>query len=745
MDQLINCINKLQDIFATIGSGQISLPQIAVVGSQSSGKSSVLETIVGKDFLPRGCGIVTRRPLVLQLINSTYEYGEFLHKRGTKFTNFEDIRREIEIETDRITGKTKNISKEPINLTIYSPNVINLTLIDLPGLTKVAVEGQPSDIGVQIRDLVLHYIKQKNTIILAISASNVDLANSDAIQIAKEVDPNGERTIGVMTKPDLCDNGTNILSILNGESYHLKHGFIAVKNRSQDDINKNIPIQKARESEMLYFYSHPDYSSISEKQGTMYLAKKLNEMLGNHIKSTLPFLKKQLEDNLTKTNENLNKIEYIGDNETKFLELLQNFNKKLTMILYGSTDLSNNSDVTKLKEFFNVTIYSMTKTKYSNISADIKSDVRKAIQNSGGIERGTIFVPDAGWKNVCKFYISMFNETINKFISMCKDELINILMKSSDVLINYTKLKELVEEILLNEINILEQNCKDYMQQYINIQSKYINDENKYFRNMKTESIIEYNVDPNKIIFEGTFDVQKKSEKIFGSDVKQRYFQLTSITLTEFSDNIKNEKKNTIHIQGLYLKDVSDKNIQLYDNTNLVYDIKSSDTTLIQTFKSWLLYTGVQLAKKSTTKIETEDLKLNGQIETSCTLVDSYMDVFLQNISCFSSGAFKALVIDDLLSMAGIKLQIELKKRNNLDMLLSENQAIKQKRESLIAISTSLKRSLEIIKTINIPQSQSQSQNLTSTSISLDVDNKDIKKVPPRPKQRISTKVNISE
>jgi replication fork clamp-binding protein CrfC len=332
MDQLITCINKLQDIFSTIGNGNemINLPQIAVVGSQSSGKSSVLESIVGKDFLPRGCGIVTRRPLVLKLMNSVAEYGEFLHKRGIKYLNYEDIRKEIEIETERIGGK--NISKEPINLSIYSPNVINLTLIDLPGLTKVAVSDQPSDIGVQIRDLVMHYIKQKNTIILAISASNVDLANSDAIQIAHEVDPNGDRTIGVMTKPDMCDVGTNILSILTGESYKLKHGFIALKNRSQEDINKNVSICVGREKEMLYFLSHPDYSSISEKQGTIYLSKKLNEMLGNHIKSTLPYLKKQLEDKLSKTMENLNKIVYVGDNETKFLELLQNFNKKLTMI-----------------------------------------------------------------------------------------------------------------------------------------------------------------------------------------------------------------------------------------------------------------------------------------------------------------------------------------------------------------------------------------------------------------------------
>ena len=67
MDALIPVINKLQEVFATVGSDIIHLPQIVVVGAQSCGKSSVLENIVGKDFLPRGSGIVTRRPLILQV------------------------------------------------------------------------------------------------------------------------------------------------------------------------------------------------------------------------------------------------------------------------------------------------------------------------------------------------------------------------------------------------------------------------------------------------------------------------------------------------------------------------------------------------------------------------------------------------------------------------------------------------------------------------------------------------------
>ena len=106
--------------------------------------------IVGRDFLPRGQGIVTRRPLILQLIHtpvpdpsssnaqSYTEWGQFLHI-DKRFTDFDEIRKEIEQETFRVAGQNKGISKLPIHLRIYSPNVLDLTLVDLPGLTKVRV------------------------------------------------------------------------------------------------------------------------------------------------------------------------------------------------------------------------------------------------------------------------------------------------------------------------------------------------------------------------------------------------------------------------------------------------------------------------------------------------------------------------------------------------------------------------------------------------------------------------------
>lgn len=101
----------------------------------------------------------------------------------------------------------KGVSNVPINLKIYSPHVLNLTLVDLPGMTRVAVGDQPKDIDIQIRQMALEFIRRPGAIILAVTPANVDLANSDSLQLAKEVDPEGERTLGVMTKIDLMDRG----------------------------------------------------------------------------------------------------------------------------------------------------------------------------------------------------------------------------------------------------------------------------------------------------------------------------------------------------------------------------------------------------------------------------------------------------------------------------------------------------------------------------------------------------------
>ncbi|KAF3439863.1 hypothetical protein FNV43_RR18141 [Rhamnella rubrinervis] len=320
MENLISLVNKLQRACTALGDhGEESalptlwdaLPSIAVVGGQSSGKSSVLESVVGKDFLPRGSGIVTRRPLVLQLhrIDEGREYAEFMHLPRKRFTDFAAVRKEISDETDRETGRsTKQISTVPIHLSIYSPNVVNLTLIDLPGLTKVAVEGQPESIVQDIEAMVRSYIEKPNCIILAISPANQDLATSDAIKISREVDPRGERTFGVLTKIDLMDAGTNAVDILEGKAYKLQFPWIGVVNRSQADINKSVDMIAARRREREYFANTPEYKHLTQRMGSEHLGKVLSKHLETVIKSRIPGLQTLISKTIAELEAELSRL-----------------------------------------------------------------------------------------------------------------------------------------------------------------------------------------------------------------------------------------------------------------------------------------------------------------------------------------------------------------------------------------------------------------------------------------------------
>ncbi|KAI3863296.1 hypothetical protein MKW98_029594, partial [Papaver atlanticum] len=307
-NSVIPIVNKLQDIFAQLGSkSTIELPQVAVVGSQSSGKSSVLEALVGRDFLPRGSDICTRRPLVLQLLQTKKtsdgadeEYGEFLHLPKKKFFDFSEIRKEIQAETDREVGGNKGVSDKQIRLKIYSPNVLDITLVDLPGITKVPVGDQPSDIEARIRTMILSYIKHPSCLILAVTPANSDLANSDALQIAGTADPDGNRTIGVITKLDIMDRGTDARNLLLGKVIPLQLGYVGVVNRCQEDIIQNRSIKDALAYEEKFFRNRPVYSSLSDQCGVPQLAKKLNQILVQHIKTLLPDLKARISAALVK-------------------------------------------------------------------------------------------------------------------------------------------------------------------------------------------------------------------------------------------------------------------------------------------------------------------------------------------------------------------------------------------------------------------------------------------------------------
>ena len=506
-DDLLGTVNKLQDlVFNTIGNDSLDLPQIVVVGSQSSGKSSVLENIVGRDFLPRGSGIVTRRPLILQLINipvdgdeksekdESYtphtpasvaqhgEWAEFHHIPGRKFKDFNQVRAEIENETARIAGNNKGINRQPINLKIFSPHVLNLTLVDLPGLTKVPIGDQPSDIEKQTRTLISEYIAKPNSIVLAVSPANVDIVNSEALKHARHVDPMGRRTIGVLTKLDLMDHGTNALDILSGRVYPLKLGFIGVVNRSQQDIQTNKPMSEALKSEAEFFRHHPAYRNMATRCGTQYLARTLNTTLMAHIRDRLPDIKARLNTLMGQTQQELASYgskQFSGKEHrgSLILQLMTRFATSFISSIDGTS-----SEISTKELCGGARIYYIFNSVFGNSLESIDPtvnlsvlDIRTAIRNSTG-PRPSLFVPELAFDLLVKPQIKLLEIPSQRCVELVYEELIKICHTcGSTELSRFPRLQGKLIEVVSDLLRERLGPCSSYVESLIAIQRAYIN------------------------------------------------------------------------------------------------------------------------------------------------------------------------------------------------------------------------------------------------------------------------------
>jgi dynamin 1-like protein len=515
MDEtLIATINKLQDALAPLGGGSsspVDLPQITVVGSQSSGKSSVLENIVGRDFLPRGTGIVTRRPLVLQLVNrrptktstgahqdllnlnsadstksqgqsedNADEWGEFLHLPGKKFFNFDEIRQEIVNETEAKTGSNAGISPVPINLRIYSPHVLTLTLVDLPGLTKVPVGDQPKDIEKQIKDMILKFISKPNAIILSVNAANTDLANSDGLKLAREVDPEGSRTIGVLTKVDLMDQGTDVIDILAGRVIPLRYGYVPVINRGQKDIEQKKTIRAALNDEKNFFENHPSYRSKAHYCGTPYLAKKLNSILLHHIKQTLPEIKMRIETALKKYQNELATLgpETMDSPSSVVLSIITDFCTDYSQILDGeakelsSLELSGGARIS----FVFHEIYKNGVNALDPFDQIKDTDIRTIMYNSSGA-KPSLFVGTQAFEVLVKQQIRRFEDPSVRCINLIFDELVRILTQilQNPKYSRYPQLKEALSNSFIEFLRTALIPTQEFVTDIIRSEETYVN------------------------------------------------------------------------------------------------------------------------------------------------------------------------------------------------------------------------------------------------------------------------------
>ncbi|OCT93745.1 MX dynamin-like GTPase 1 L homeolog isoform X1 [Xenopus laevis] len=324
------CIDLIDSLRALGVDKDLGLPSIAVIGDQSSGKSSVLEALSGVT-LPRGSGIVTRCPLELKLkkaTKSTTWSGKISYRdHELTIASAAEVENQVKQAQNLMAGNGKGISDELISLEVISPDVPDLTLIDLPGITRVALPDQPKDIGQQIKKMIRKYIQRQETINLVVVPSNVDIATTEALEMAREVDPNGERTLGILTKPDLVDRGaeSDVVSVVRNLVYSLQKGYMIVKCRGQLEIQENLSLKEALDNEQNFFKEHEHFSVLLEEGNATIacLAEKLTNELVDHIVKTLPALDTQIRKKLNEAEEKLRNLgTSVPDSETEKLRFL---------------------------------------------------------------------------------------------------------------------------------------------------------------------------------------------------------------------------------------------------------------------------------------------------------------------------------------------------------------------------------------------------------------------------------------
>uniref|UniRef100_A0A8C9ZNF2 Dynamin-1-like protein n=1 Tax=Sander lucioperca TaxID=283035 RepID=A0A8C9ZNF2_SANLU len=462
MEALIPVVNKLQDVFNTVGTDIIQLPQIVVVGTQSSGKSSVLESLVGRDVLPRGTGIVTRRPLILQLVHiepedrrktseengiDGEEWGKFLHTKNKIYTDFEEIRQEIEAETQRISGNQK--FNEPIHLRIFSPHVVNLTLVDLPGITKVPVGDQPKDIELQIRELIFKYIFNPNSIILAVTAANTDMATSEALKVAREVDPDGRRTLAVVTKLDLMDAGTDAMDVLMGRVIPVKLGIIGVVNRMEG--------RKVRRDK-LYCW-----------------------LLMHHIRDCLPDLKTRINVLASQYQSLLNSYgEPVEDKSSTLLQLITKFAAEYCHTIEGTAKYIETTELcggARICYIFHET-FGRTLESVDPLGGLTTIDVLTAIRNATG-PRPALFVPEVSFELLVKRQVKRLEDPSLRCVELVHEEMQRIIQHCSNYstqeLLRFPKLHDAIVEVVTSLLRKRLPVTNEMVHNLVAIELAYIN------------------------------------------------------------------------------------------------------------------------------------------------------------------------------------------------------------------------------------------------------------------------------
>jgi len=712
MESLISTINKLQEVLpSTLFNNKIKLPQLVVVGAQSSGKSSIIESIVGKDFLPRGSGIVTRRPLILQLQNipKGKEWAEFNHLPKQRYEDFSKIQEEIELETARVAGTNKGISSEPIILKIFSSNVIDLTLVDLPGLVKNPVGDQPKDIELKVKNLILEYVSNPNALILAISPANNDIANSDALSLAREVDPHAQRTIGIITKIDIMDKGTSLdaVNILMNKSFPLKLGYIGVICRCQEDIKNKKPFEEAIKYEESYFNSHEEFRNVRHLVGNKVLKSNLSNVLIEHIRNSLPSIKDMIFKELS---EKEREMQAFGSDpgfdrqdivNSYILTLVSKFTHTYNEMIDGNF-------VRDCSKFFiggsriNYIFQEIFKKEINNIdpfNALSDEDIRTAIKNSNGL-KPSLFIPEAAFEVLIKQQIERFSQPSLICVRKVYEELKNIVNYIEIPEISrFKKLEGKIKSIMENVLDSCLEPTNQMIKNLIEIEKSYINTNHPDFMgsDQSLMNIFDENSQNNILNFSnmnisGGLNNNNYSQNNQNQHNMNNFGNMSNGNISGYSNrnrsNMNNENYEDNEIEeenkNHYSKGKNEKEKDIFTNKrnedNRFKDLQSIPGQMRPGFPS------------NRDLMETMIIK---------NLISSYYHVVKKNINDLVPKTIMCFLVNQSKIMAEKEMVSQLYKTEELADLLQEDPNLAKKRKNCRETLINLKKSLEILSDFN--------------------------------------------
>ncbi|KAI5316818.1 hypothetical protein L3X38_036525 [Prunus dulcis] len=551
---LLDAVDKLRNLM--IMDEGIQLPTIVVVGDQSSGKSSVLESLAGIS-LPRGQGICTRVPLIMRLQHHSSPQPELsLEYNGrTDRTDEDNVTDDIVKATNSIAGGGKGISNAPLTLLVKKNGVPDLTMVDLPGITRVPIHGQPENIYDQIKDMIMEYIKPEESIILNVLSASVDFATCESIRMSQSVDKTGARTLAVVTKVDKAPEG--LLEKVTGDDVNIGLGYVCVRNRIGDET-----YEEARAIAHELFQSHPLLSKIDKSiVGIPVLAQKLVQIQANSIARNLPEIVKKINDKLNYCLSELNKmpknLSSVAEAMTAFMQIIGLAKESLRKILLRGEFEEYSEDrhmhcTARLVEMLN----QYSDALHSCVQSDPKNNFLieeiKALEEVKGIALPN-FLPRNAFLTILQGKVNGISSIpigfVEQFWTYIEEVVISVLMRHSD---NYYQLQLCARRAGHNLMAKMKERSIKWMTEIVDMEKltdytcdpEYVAEWNRLMAHQKTfiDGVLDNEKRPSTITIEGIGEVEVEVLRQYplmlpqAFDLKMRMAAYWKVVMRRFVD-----------------------------------------------------------------------------------------------------------------------------------------------------------------------------------------------------------------